>query len=122
MSSWNVSDCGYHGFSDTDRCAFGDPLVLCGSAGSSLPHRLFSGWGLLVVAVHGLLIAVASLVTAPRLQSTGSVVVALGLSCSVCGIFPDQGLNLCLLHWLADSLPLSHQEALGPTFYISKLR
>ena len=39
-------------------------------AGSSLPHRLFSGWGLLVVAVHGLLIAVASLVTAPRLQST----------------------------------------------------
>ena len=73
-------------------------------------------------AVHGLLIAVASLVTAPRLQSTGSVVVALGLSCSVCGIFPDQGLNLCLLHWLADSLPLSHQEALGPTFYISKLR
>ena len=33
-----------------------------------------------------------------------------GLSCSVaCGIFPDQGLNPCLLHWRADSLPLSLQ-------------
>ena len=36
--------------------------------------------------------------------------VAPGLSCSAaCGIFPDQGLNLCLLHWQADSFPLSHQ-------------
>ena len=26
-----------------------------------------------------------------------------------CGIFPDQELNLCLLHWQEDSLPLSHQ-------------
>ena len=25
------------------------------------------------------------------------------------GIFPDQGSNLCLLHWQVDSLPLSHQ-------------
>jgi len=25
------------------------------------------------------------------------------------GDLPDQGLNLCLLHWQADSLPLSHQ-------------
>ena len=33
-----------------------------------------------------------------------------GLSCSVAwGVFPDQGLNSCLPHWLADSLPLSHQ-------------
>ena len=33
-----------------------------------------------------------------------------GLSCSsACGIFPDQGLNPCLLHGQADSLPLSHQ-------------
>ena len=37
-----------------------------------------------------------------RLQSTGSVVVVHGLS----GIFLDQGLNPCLLHWQADSLPL----------------
>ena len=38
--------------------------------------------------------------------------VAHGLSCSSpCGIFPDQGLNPCLLHWQADS-PLSHQGSL----------
>ena len=29
---------------------------------------------------------------------------AQGLSCPMaCGIFPDQGLNLCLLHWQVDS-------------------
>ena len=50
------------------------------------------------------------MVVAPRLQSTGSVVVVHGLSCSTaCGIFLDQELNLCLLHWQADSSPLSHQ-------------
>ena len=27
------------------------------------------------------------------------------------GILPDQGSNLCLLHWKKDSLPLSHQES-----------
>ena len=33
----------------------------------------------------------------------GSVVVAHRLSCSMaCGIFPDQGLNPCPLHWQAD--------------------
>ena len=33
-----------------------------------------------------------------------------GLSCSVaCGIFWDQGLNLSLLKWQANSLPLSHE-------------
>ena len=40
----------------------------------------------------------------------GSTVMAHKLSWSTaCGIFPDQGSNLCLLHWQADSLPLSHQ-------------
>ena len=40
----------------------------------------------------------------------GSIVGMHGLSCSkACGIFLDQGLNLCPLHWQADSLPLSHQ-------------
>ena len=39
----------------------------------------------------------------------GSVVTAHGLSCSTpCGLFPDQGSNLGLLHWQADSLSLSH--------------
>ena len=52
----------------------------------------FSLWGLLL------------------LQSTGSVVVAHGCGCSAaCGIFPDQGLNPCPLHWQADSWPLDHQ-------------
>ena len=42
----------------------------------------------------------------------GLTVVADGLGCSVaCGIFPDQGSNLCLLHKQAASLPLSHQES-----------
>ena len=43
-------------------------------------------------------------------RRAGSVVVAHGPSCSAaCGIFPDQGLNPCPLHWQADSLPLRHQ-------------
>ena len=49
----------------------------------------------------------ASVVVARGLSSCGtwaSVVVAHGLSCSAaCGIFPDQGLNPCPLHWQADS-------------------
>jgi len=41
-----------------------------------------------------------------RLNSCG----AHGPSCSeACGIFLDQGLNPCLLHWQVDSLPLSRQ-------------
>ena len=43
-------------------------------------------------------------------RRAGSVVVAHGPSCSAaCGIFPDQGSNLCSLHWQADSQPLCHQ-------------
>ena len=43
-------------------------------------------------------------------RRTGSVIVAHGPSCSAaCGIFPDQGLNPCSLHWQADSQPLRHQ-------------
>ena len=54
-----------------------------------------------------------SVVAAPGLYSAGSVVGAHRLSCSVaCGIFLDQGFNPCLLHWQADSLPLSHQGSL----------
>ena len=40
------------------------------------------------------------------------VVVMLGLIFSTaCGILPDQGSNPCLLHYQADSLPLSYQES-----------
>ena len=60
-------------------------------------------WGSSLVVVGGLLIAVASLVIEHGLWSTGSEVVAHGLSCSAaCGICLDQ---LCLRHWQADSLP-----------------
>ena len=46
-----------------------------------------------------------------------SVVVAHGLSCSAtCGIFRNQGSNLCSLHWQADSYPLRHQRS--PSVYI----
>ena len=79
-----------------------------------------------LITVHGLLIAVASRVAAhrlwnagtsvaapPRPESVGSVVVALGLSCSTaCGIFLDQGSNPCLLvvrwilyHWATREAP-----------------
>ena len=94
----------------------------------SFAIRAVGGAELAFAAVHGLEGAAkvervrpdSAVVKLDRLRMTPTT---LGLSCSVaCGIFPDQGLNLCLLHWPADSLPLSHQEALGPTFYISKLR
>ena len=35
------------------------------------------------------------------------------------GIFPDQGSNLCVLHWQANSLPLSHQGRPGSLFSFS---
>ena len=77
------------------------------NSNSSLLRSAFSSCserGLLFVAVRGLLIVVASLAAEHRLKSAGSVVVAHRLSCSAaCGIFPDQGLNPCLLHWQAGS-------------------
>ena len=52
----------------------------------------------------------ASVVAAPGLQSSGSVAVVHGLSCSAtCGIVPDQGRNWVFLHWQANSSPLNHQ-------------
>ena len=100
-------------------------LHFCAWAFSSCGMR-----GLLFVAVHRLLIVVAShcggfsccgawalgawasVVVVHGLYRAGSVVVAHGLSCSTaCGNFPDQGLNLCPLHWQADSQPLHHQRS-----------
>ena len=50
---------------------------------------------------------------------TGSVVVALGLSCSMaCGIFPDQGLNPCPLHWQEGSLSWSQQGS--PSLFLQE--
>ena len=47
-----------------------------------------------------------------------------GLRCSMPrGIFPDQGSNQHLLHWQADSFPLSHQGSLGcGDFYLILFR
>ena len=43
-------------------------------------------------------------------RRAGSAIVAHGPSRSAaCGIFPDQGLTPCALHWQADSQPLCHQ-------------
>ena len=36
------------------------------------------------------------------------------------GILLTQGLNLCLLHWQVDSLPLNHKEVTYPLIYIYK--
>ena len=48
-----------------------------------------------------------------RLSSCGA------WACSVaCGIFPDQGLNPCPLHWHMISYPLYHQGSLHPLFFI----
>ena len=91
---------------------------------SALLCGLFSScgkWGILSSAVGRLLIVEVLLVVGHGFQSTGSVVSAHGLSYyEACGIFSDQGLNPCLLHWLADSLPLSHQESLG--FIVNAIR
>ena len=38
-----------------------------------------------------------------------------------CGIFQDQGSNLCVLHWQADSLPLSHHRNPEPVVLIGAL-
>ena len=85
-----------------------------------------SGGGSLVV-MSGLLIAVASSVVERGLQACGlqqfqhmgSVVAAPGLNCSMTrGILPDQGLKLRLLHWQADSLPLSHQGRPVTDFFV----
>ena len=73
--------------------------------------------GYFLALVLGLPIAVASLVEHSSrtqwLQRVGSIVAARELNCSAaCGIFPYQGSNPRLMHWQADSLPLSHQEVL----------
>ena len=101
-------------------CIFLKLFIYCGSAGSSFVHAIFLScgrWWLLLLRSsgsrapgHQQLQLRGSVVVAPRLQSAGSAVVVHGLSCTKAyGIIPDQGSNLCLLHWQVDSLLLSHQ-------------
>ena len=81
-------------------------------------------WGLLFVAVCGLLIKLLLLFRSTgsrvlrlqELQHVGSIDVAHRLSCSVAGgIFSDQESNPCLLHWQAGSLPLRQE---GRSLYV----
>ena len=105
---------------------------ISGCAGSSRLHGLscscgkqglVSSWGagglplrwLLLFRSTGSRARVSSVDVTPGLQSTSSVGVPHGLSCSTaCGISPDQGSNSCLWHSQVDSLPLSHQGSLSP--------
>ena len=134
MSVYSPPNLGKKNITITFKNNFANNWFTFDGAGSLLLHGLFSScgkWGPLFVAGSGLLVAVASLVehglqrawasvvAAHGLQSIGSVVVAHGLRCSLaCGFFLDQGLNLCLLRWLADSLTLSHQGSPTITFKV----
>ena len=81
-------------------------LRFCARAFSSCGKR-----GPLFIAVRGpLTISRPLLLRSTGSRRAGSVIVAHGPSCSTArGILPDQGLNLCPLHWQADSQPLRHQ-------------
>jgi len=106
-------------------------LFIFGCTGSSLSPGLFSGCesrGYSLVAVHGLLNAVASLVVEQGLQGArASAVAAHGLSrCSSWSLehklngmwnLLNQGSNLCLLLWQADSLSLRHQGSPLVSFF-----
>lgn len=70
-----------------------------------------SEWDYSLVVVLGLLIVVAPFVVECRLKDApASAVASHRLSChEACGIFSDQELNLCPLHWKVSSQPLNHQ-------------
>ena len=75
--------------------------------------RAFSScgkWGHSSSRCAGLSLSQRLLLQSMDYRRAGSVIVAHWPSCSeACGIFPDQGSNLCPLHWQADSQPLRHQ-------------
>ena len=79
--------------------------------------QLWQMGGYSLVAVLGLLIALASLVVEHGLWDVQALVVsACRLICPMaCGILPGQGLNPCFLHWQVDSYPLCHQG--NPVFF-----
>ena len=102
-------------------------LFYCGPCGVSVAaHRLSSAEasrGCSLAVVCRLLISVAFPAAEHRLQSAQASVLAAGrlsrwsdrLSCSTaCGVFLDQELSPCPLHWQADSLPLDHQGSTSP--------
>ena len=84
-------------------CCVGFSLVAVSSFSLVLVCGLLTA--VLSLAIeHGLWSTWTSVAMAPGLWDTESVVVAQWLSCSTaCGIFLDQGSNLCPMHWQADS-------------------
>ena len=97
-------------------------LFIFGCTGYSLLLRPFSSCHVQVSQCDGLLVALqhwalghvdfsscgvwvaSSVVVAPGLHSTGSIVLVHQLNCSMaCKMFPKQRLNLGLLHWQVDS-------------------
>ena len=77
-------------------------------------------WGLLFVVVLRLLTTVTPLISAHRLWSAGSVIVAHELSCSeACGIFPEQEWNP--VPGLAGRLLTTIKEPLYIVHYIVRL-
>ena len=94
------------------RCHAGFSLVAASGGYSSVQCTSFSFGGfssreaLALGAGASVVVArVGSAVAAPRLQSTGSLVVE-GLSCSAaCGISPNRGFSPCLLALASGLLP-----------------
>ena len=89
--------------------------------GLSSCARAFSSCGKqrpLFIAVRRPLTSRPLLLRSTGSRRAGSVIVAHGPSCSAaCGIFPDQGSNLCPLHWQAVSQPLRHQGSPNVQFF-----
>ena len=75
-----------------------------------------------VVAAHRRY-RVGSAVAAQRRYIAGSVAVMHGLNCPTpCGILPDQGLNLCPVHWHEGSLSQGHQGSLPLSIFESSCK
>ena len=93
----------------------------CDCFGSLLLHGLSlvaASGGYSAVAVHWLLIAVASRCRAQALDHRPSSCGAQAWLLHSMQDLPGLGINRCLLHWQEDSLPLSHH--VSPTKYIFK--
>ena len=99
------------------RCCTGFSLAAA-SGGHSSCGAPTSRCRACLVSEHELKGVRDSVAVAQGLQSIGSVVVVHGLTRSAAyGIFPNQGLNPCLLHWPVDSLPLSYEGSLVLSFF-----
>ena len=91
----------------TSVCA-GSPL-LCGLLSNHSDQGLLSVWVGFSWQWPLLFLNVGSRAQGLNSCSKWALVVASGLSCCMaCEVFLDPGSDPCLLHWQADSLPVSH--------------